>query len=105
MKFSTRSTYGIRILLNLLQQDNESPVSLASIAEKEDLSLAYLERIMSTLKKNNLVLASKGVNGGYTVKPDIENLPIYNVLEILDPNEYTFPCIKKISILLIIFKN
>ena len=79
MRFSTKAEYGLRAIVNL-DKAGKKPVSLALIAEKEGLSLAYLERLFARLKKAKLVRADIGVRGGYyLVRPAAK----INVLEII----------------------
>jgi DNA-binding IscR family transcriptional regulator len=47
MIFTTKAEYGVRLLVELGRQPNDSPVSLKAIAENEELPLAYLERIVA----------------------------------------------------------
>lgn len=68
MIFTTKAEYGVRLLIELGRQqaaDPAHPVALKSIAEAEDLPLAYLERIVALLKKQGLVESTRGAHGGY----------------------------------------
>ena len=66
MKFSTRTTYGLRAMTYLAREyKKKEPVSLARVAKDEHLSLAYLERLFALLKREGLVKAEKGASGGY----------------------------------------
>jgi Rrf2 family transcriptional regulator, cysteine metabolism repressor len=64
--FTTKAEYGVRLLIQLgIQGDAGAPVSLKSVADAENLPLAYLERIAAMLKKADLVAATRGAHGGY----------------------------------------
>ena len=65
MIFTTKAEYGVRLLVELGRQANESPVALKAIAESEGLPLAYLERIVALLKKAAIVESTRGAHGGY----------------------------------------
>ena len=91
MKFSTKSEYGLRALAHL-DQAGEKPVSLALIAKKENLSLAYLERLFSLLKKENIVKADVGVKGGYYLSRTAENINLLEVIESLEGSIAPFSC-------------
>jgi Rrf2 family cysteine metabolism transcriptional repressor len=71
MKFSTRATYGLRAMLYLADHYGESAVSISQIAEEERISAAYLEQILSRIKKEGWVKSVRGPRGGYvlTAKP------------------------------------
>ena len=51
MKLSTKGRYGLRALIDLAQHGGEGPVSITSIAERQEISERYLEQLMSKLKK------------------------------------------------------
>ena len=65
MKLSTRARYGLKALIDLgLHSENET-VSLQSIAERQDISVSYLEQLMAMLKKAGLRTNSKGAFWGF----------------------------------------
>lgn len=71
MKFSTRATYGLKAMLYLAERYGESAVSISQIAQDEKISAAYLEQILSRIKREGWVKSARGPRGGYvlTVKP------------------------------------
>ena len=54
MKISTKGRYGLRALVDLAGHDNGEPIALASIAQRQKLSLNYLEQVFSVLRKLEL---------------------------------------------------
>lgn len=95
MKLSTKTTYGLRALIRLATVESGKSLSITSIAQVEDLSGAYLERIMSSLKKARLVKAEKGVAGGYSLAYAPEKISVLMVTNALEKNKNLFQCIKK----------
>ena len=65
MKLSTKGRYGLRALLDLALHNEEEAVSLQSIAERQNISMGYLEQLMRLLKKEGLVTSVRGAGGGY----------------------------------------
>ena len=65
MMFSTRSEYGVRVMIQLGRRHGAGPVSLAGVAEAERLPLAYLEQLVARLRKAELVASTRGAHGGY----------------------------------------
>ena len=66
MKLSTRSRYGLRAMVELaLQYDQNEPVPLLQIAEKQLISEGYLEQMMTSLRRSGLVRSVRGAHGGY----------------------------------------
>ena len=71
MLISTKGRYALRTMTDLAEHGKEGPVSLASIASRQEISLKYLERIMPLLTRAGLVVGASGKGGGYrlTRKP------------------------------------
>jgi Rrf2 family protein len=68
-------------------------VSLAWIAKSERISLAYLERLFSALKKAGVVEAVKGVSGGYHLARSADKTSVYDVVKVLEGKMSAFHCI------------
>ena len=84
MIFTTKAEYGVRLLIQLGLADNGAPVSLKSVAERESLPLAYLERIAAMLKKAGLVAATRGAHGGYVLAKPAEEITMDMVVLALE---------------------
>lgn len=95
MIFSTRSTYGLRAMINLAKHQKHSSVSLASIAKDEKISLKYLERLFSNLKKAGLVKAEIGAGGGYALARNAKQINIYDIIKALEGEFNPFHCTGK----------
>ncbi len=76
MKISTRSEYGIRVLLALARAEGAEPVSLASIARTERLPHAYIEQLVADLRRADLVTATRGQAGGYRLARPPEQISL-----------------------------
>ncbi len=85
MKISTKGRYGLRAILALIRS-GEKQVSLSAIAQKEDLSLNYLESIFSQMKRADLVTGITGAQGGYRLAKDPSEITVYDVLHTLEGN-------------------
>lgn len=72
MKISTKGRYALRLMVDLAQNDNGENISLKDIARRQNLSLKYLEQIITMLTKAGFVISTRGSNGGYrlTHKPE-----------------------------------
>jgi len=92
MIFSTRSTYGLRAMINLAKQSRLSSVSLAIIAKQENISLKYLERLFANLKKAGLVKAEIGAGGGYKLAKSAKRINIYDIIKALEGRLSPFHC-------------
>ncbi len=63
--FSTKGEYGVRLMVELARHYGEGPVSLADVAEHEDLPRPYLEQLVVSLREAELVVSHRGARGGY----------------------------------------
>src|SRR2546422_2785256 len=72
MRFSTRSEYGIRVMVRMGRGYGNGPLPLAELAEQEGLPLSYLEQIAGQLRRAGLITSRMGVKGGYALarRPD-----------------------------------
>ncbi len=67
MKLSARVEYGVRAMAVLAVHYPSGPISLREVAEREKISLKFLEQIFPDLRKANLVTSLRGSRGGYTL--------------------------------------
>jgi Rrf2 family protein len=84
MKLSTRGRYGVRLLIDLAEHASESKVSLASVAERQAISMRYLEQIAVLLKRAGYIRSIKGSSGGYALALDASKILIGDVLRVLE---------------------
>ena len=84
MKLSTRSTYGMRALVELALAPGRGLVSATRIAKRQDLSVAYLEQLLHRLKKQGLISSIRGPRGGYVLAKSSEQITMADVVRILD---------------------
>ncbi len=84
MIFTTKAEYGVRLLIQLGAQPEAHPVSLKSVAARENLPLAYLERIAALLKKAGLVTSVRGAHGGYVLAAPPEDITMDRVVLALE---------------------
>lgn len=84
MKLSTKGRYGLRAFIDLATYGEKEPVSLTSIATRQEISLNYLEQLMAKLKKAELVESIRGVNGGYRLARSADEISVGDVLRALE---------------------
>lgn len=86
MKFSKKSRYGLRALIDLSVHSREEHVSLASIAKRNSISPQYLEQVFASLRRAGIVKSIKGFQGGYLLKRSSSEITVAQILEALDGN-------------------
>ena len=84
MKLSTKGKYGLRAFIDLAVWGEEEPVSLTSIAARQEISSNYLEQLMAKLKRAGLVESIRGVNGGYRLARPADEISVGDVLRALE---------------------
>ena len=65
MMISTKGRYALKIMIDLAENTGERPVSIKSISGRQDISVKYIEQIISSLVKSDLVKSVRGSQGGY----------------------------------------
>lgn len=80
MKLSKKAYYGLRAALALQQASN--PLSIHLLAKSESLPEEYLEKILQDLRKKDIVIAKRGITGGYSLKR--KNISAWEVIFALD---------------------
>lgn len=84
MKLSTKGRYGLKAMFDLALYYGEQPISLSSIAERRNISLSYLEQLISQLKKAGVVKSIRGAQGGYILNGTPETITVGQVLRALE---------------------
>lgn len=85
-------------MLDIAQQGGEDYISLKSIAERQLISMKYLESIVGGLKKAGLVESSRGKEGGYRLSRSVESYSVYEILRCLEDNLAPVSCIRDGSV-------
>ena len=84
MVFSKRSRYGIRALIDLAQNEGNGCMQLNEIADRNSISVKYLEQIFSALRKAGIIRSIKGPQGGYFLAIPSEHLTVAEIIVALD---------------------
>ena len=83
MKFSSTEEYGLRCMLQMAKKGSEGTTTIVELAQKEGLTPAYVAKIMSVLRKGNLVKSIRGQSGGYQLAKHANDINVNEVLEAL----------------------
>lgn len=84
MLYSAKTEYGLRTVLWLARRWGSQAVSLSIIAREEHISKGFLEKIVSRLKKADILIASKGVRGGYVLSRSPREITLAEVMNAID---------------------
>lgn len=84
LKISTKGRYGLTIMMELAAKYGEGPISLKSIAEKNQLSEHYLEQLIAPLRNAGLVKSVRGAYGGYILSREAAEITAGDVIRVLE---------------------
>jgi Rrf2 family protein len=82
--FSTRGEYGVRLIVELARHYGSGPISLAEIADHEELPRPYLEQLVVSLREAGLVHSTRGARGGYQLTRSPQEIRMGEVLRALE---------------------
>ena len=92
MKISTRTEYGVRVLVTLARVEDGRCLSLSEIAKREKLPHAYLEQLVGDLRRAGLVNATRGQAGGYRLARDAGDIAMTDAIRALEGPLLEMPC-------------
>ena len=93
MKLSTRGQDGTRALLDLALHQGEEPILLKDIARRQQISLRYLEQLMSPLITGGIVRSTRGPKGGVSLARTPEEITLSEVIRFLEGSVAPVECV------------
>lgn len=93
MMISTRGRYALRVLLDLAENQTDGYIAMKKVAERQDLSLKYIEKIMPVLSKNRYVEGVHGKGGGYRLARKPEEYKIGDILRLAEGDLAPVACL------------
>lgn len=95
MMISTKGRYALRIMLDLAQHQEGGYVSLTKIAERQGISVKYLEAIVSMLNKAGMVESQRGKEGGYKLTRKPEEYSVGSIVKLTEGTIAPVACLGK----------
>lgn len=92
MKLSTKGRYGLRAMIDLALYSENEPVSIQSIANRQNISESYLEQLVRKLRTAGLVCSVRGAGGGYQLAKSSTEISVGDVLRALEGNLDAVSC-------------
>jgi Rrf2 family protein len=93
MKLSTRTRYAVRAIIELAQNDSKKPLQLKIIAQRQDISVKYLEQLMAVLRSAGFVRSVRGSKGGYVLAKAPNEIKMNDVMHRLEGDIATVECV------------
>ena len=92
MKLTSKGRYAVMAMADLARNNAKKPINLTEISLRQGISLSFLEQLFLKLKKNNLVLSSRGPNGGYILSRDPDEIKLLSIISAVDEKIKTVKC-------------
>ncbi len=84
MRLTTKGRFAVTAMIDLALRGIDSPVTLASISEKQRISLSYLEQLFGKLRRYKLVESVRGPGGGYCLARPMEQISVADIIRAVD---------------------
>lgn len=94
MMISTRGRYALRVMIDLAEHNDGKYIPMKEVAERQELSLKYLERILPMLTKSRLIIGVHGKGGGYRFGRSPENCTVGEILRLTEGNLAPVSCLE-----------
>lgn len=98
MKFSTRSRYGLRALLDIAVHESGAPVRLREIARRQGVSLSYLEHIVGPLISSGILRSTRGIHGGVSLTRRPSDISVREAVTALEGGLVATDCVQDATV-------
>ncbi|MBS1139739.1 MAG: transcriptional regulator, BadM/Rrf2 family [Proteobacteria bacterium] len=84
MRLTTKGRFAVTAMMDLAMRGEDGPVALASISERQRISLSYLEQLFGKLRRHKLVDSVRGPGGGYCIARPLELVAVADIIRAVD---------------------
>lgn len=84
MRLTTKGKFAVIAMIDLSSQHSGTPVTLSDIGERQGISISYLEQLFAKLKKNRLVIGTRGPGGGYRLSKPPKEISIMDIIDAVE---------------------
>ena len=95
MKLTSKGRYAVMAMADLAKNNARIPINLTEISLRQGISLSFLEQLFLRLRKNNLVLSSRGPRGGYVLSKAPDEIRLSSIINAVDEQIKTVKCKKE----------
>ena len=93
MMVSTKGRYALRIMLDLAIHEKEGYISLKEIAQRQEISMKYLEAIVAILNHGGMLESHRGKDGGYSLKKSAVEYSVGSILKLTEGSLAPVACL------------
>ncbi len=94
MKISTKGRYALRLMIDLAVNDTGENISIKEISKRQQISIKYLEQIISMLNRAGFVISERGANGGYRLAKAPEEYTVGMILRLTEGSLAPVACVE-----------
>lgn len=94
MKISTKGRYALRLMLDLAIMGNDAPVRVKDIAKRQDISVKYMEQIITILSRAGYLRSNRGPQGGYRLAKDPKEYTVGMILRLTEGSLAPVACLE-----------
>ena len=98
MNVTSKGRYSLRVMLDLAQHPEDGFISLKTVAERQGISMKYLEMIVGHLKKAELLESTRGKEGGYRLSRPASDYTVGEILRTIEDSLAPVSCIRDGSV-------
>lgn len=84
MRLTTKGRFAVTAMMDLAMRGDGGPVALASISERQRISLSYLEQLFGKLRRHKLVDSVRGPGGGYCIARPLDQVAVADIIRAVD---------------------
>lgn len=84
MRLTTKGRFAVTAMIDLASRDGDGPVTLAGIADRQKISLSYLEQLFGKLRRYKLVNSVRGPGGGYRLARSMDTITVADIIIAVD---------------------
>ena len=84
MRLTTKGRFAVTAMIDLAARQDDGPVTLAGIAERQKISLSYLEQLFGKLRRHQLVSSVRGPGGGYRLARGMDAITVADIIIAVD---------------------
>lgn len=92
MQISTKARYALRIMIDLAAHSSGNKVKIREVSERQNISVKYLEQVITSLSKAGMVNGERGPQGGYVITVDPSAVTAGDVIRLIDGPSSPAPC-------------
>ena len=94
MKISSRGRYALRFMIDLAQHSSGEAVTLKEVSQRQEISIKYLEQIVTLLNRGGLIHSVRGNQGGYLLAREPKDYTIGDILRVVEGDLFPVACME-----------